>query len=120
LISKSSGRHRRRAARCLERKERNQGKINETTIGVLKTTAMGGLFVLPPVLLFYLLLSEALNLIVALATPIAYLFPEGTFEKVEFPVILGLVLVLVCKLIRRLNNNKYKIQVLRTMKNRNR
>jgi hypothetical protein len=68
---------------------------------------MGGLFVLPPVLLFYLLLSEALNLIVALATPIAYLFPEGTFEKVEFPVILGLVLVLVCKLMRRLNNNKY-------------
>ena len=60
----------------------------------LKTTALGGLFVLLPVLLLYLLLSEALDLIVALATPIADLFPEGTFEKVEFPVIVGLILIL--------------------------
>ena len=60
----------------------------------LKTTAMGGLFVLLPVLLLYLLLSEALDLIVALATPIADLFPQGTFEKVEFPVIVGLILIL--------------------------
>ncbi len=55
---------------------------------------MGGLFVLLPILLLYLLLSEALDLIVALATPIADLFPEGTFEKVEFPVIVGLILIL--------------------------
>ncbi len=55
---------------------------------------MGGLFVLLPVLLLYLLLSEALDLIVALATPIADLFPQGTFEKVEFPVIVGLILIL--------------------------
>jgi hypothetical protein len=50
---------------------------------------MGGLFVLLPILLLYLLLAEALDLIVALATPIADLFPEGTFGKVEFPVIFG-------------------------------
>ena len=55
---------------------------------------MGGLFVLLPILLLYLLLAEALDLIVALATPIADLFPEGTFGKVEFPVIFGLVLTL--------------------------
>jgi len=60
----------------------------------LKTTAMGGLFVLLPILLLYLLLAEALDLIVALATPIADLFPEGTFGKVELPVIFGLVLIL--------------------------
>ena len=60
----------------------------------LKTTAMGGLFVLLPILLLYLLLSEALDLIVALATPIADLFPKATFEKVEFPVIVGLILIL--------------------------
>lgn len=60
----------------------------------LKTTAMGGLFVLLPVLLLYLLLVEALDLIVALATPIADLFPKATFEKVEFPVIVGLILIL--------------------------
>ena len=60
----------------------------------LKTTAMGGLFVLLPILLLYLLLAEALDLIVVLATPIADLFPEGTFGKVEFPVIVGLILIL--------------------------
>ena len=60
----------------------------------LKTTALGGLFVLLPVLLLYLLLSEALDLIVALATPIADLFPGGTFDKIEFPVIVGLILIL--------------------------
>ena len=60
----------------------------------LKTTAMGGLFVLLPILLLYLLVAEALGLIVALATPIAALFPKATFEKVEFPVIVGLILIL--------------------------
>jgi uncharacterized membrane protein len=63
-------------------------------IEFLKTTAMGGLFVLLPILLLYLLLAEALGLIVALATPIADLFPEGTFGKVEFPAIVGLILIL--------------------------
>ena len=50
----------------------------------LKTTAMGGLFVLLPVLLLYLLLSEALDLIVALATPIADLFPGGPSIRSSF------------------------------------
>jgi len=56
---------------------------------------MGGLFVLLPVLLLYLVLSEALDLIVTLAGPIADLFPAGTFDKVEYPVIVGLVLILI-------------------------
>jgi len=55
---------------------------------------MGGLFVLLPILLFYLMLSEALDMVVALATPIADLFPVGAFDKVEFPVIVGLILIL--------------------------
>jgi uncharacterized membrane protein len=59
----------------------------------LKTTALGGLFVLLPLLLLYLLLSEALELVVALATPIADLFPKGTFDKFEHPVLMGLVLI---------------------------
>ena len=54
---------------------------------------MGGLFVLLPVLLLYLLLSEALDMVVAIATPIADLFPAGTFDKIEFPVIVGLILI---------------------------
>ena len=59
----------------------------------LKTTALGGLFVLLPVLLLYLVIAEALELVVALATPIADLFPEGTFDKVTSPVILALILI---------------------------
>jgi uncharacterized membrane protein len=60
----------------------------------LKTSALGGLFVLLPLLLFYLLLSEALQAIVALATPIADLFPKEWFDKVEAPVVVALILIL--------------------------
>jgi uncharacterized membrane protein len=62
-------------------------------IEFLKTTAFGGLFVVLPVLLFALLISEILELIVALATPIADLFPEGTFDEVAHPVFWALVLL---------------------------
>ena len=61
----------------------------------LKTCAMGGLLVLLPLLLLYLVLAEAVQFIVALATPIADLFPAGTFDKVEHPVLLALLLLLV-------------------------
>ena len=61
----------------------------------VKTTALGGLFVLLPVLLLYLLLSEALSLIIALATPIADLFPKGTFDQIKFPVLMALILIIV-------------------------
>ena len=62
-------------------------------IEFLKTTALGGLFVLLPVLLLYLLLSEALDMIVALATPIADLFPKGTFDQIKSPVLMALILI---------------------------
>ncbi|MBW1725925.1 MAG: hypothetical protein JRJ33_11375 [Deltaproteobacteria bacterium] len=47
----------------------------------LRTTALGGLFVLLPLLLLYLLLSEALGLIVVLAGPIADLFPKASLGR---------------------------------------
>jgi uncharacterized membrane protein len=59
----------------------------------LKTTVIGGLFVLLPVLLLYMLLAEALQLLVALATPIADLFPKGFFAKVNAPVLIALILI---------------------------
>ena len=59
----------------------------------LKTTALGGLFVLLPLILFYLLLAELLQLVVVLATPIADLFPKGTFDQLNMPVLLGLILI---------------------------
>jgi uncharacterized membrane protein len=60
----------------------------------LKTTALGGLFVLLPLLLLYLLLSEALGLIVVLAEPIADLFPKATFDDIKYPVAVGLGLIM--------------------------
>ena len=59
----------------------------------LKTTALGGLFVLLPLILFYLLLAEMLELVVALATPIADLFPKETFDHVKAPVLMALILI---------------------------
>lgn len=61
----------------------------------LKTSALGGLLVLLPVLLLFLILTEAVQLIVALATPIADLFPAGTFDNIEHPVLLALLLLLL-------------------------
>ena len=60
----------------------------------LKTTALGGLFVILPVLLLYLLLAEAIDLIIMVATPIADLFPAGTFDGLEFPGVLALLLLM--------------------------
>ncbi len=61
----------------------------------MKTTALGGLFVLLPLLLLYLVLSEALDLVVAVATPIADMFPADTFAHEKYPVIIALLLLLV-------------------------
>ena len=63
----------------------------------LKATTLGGLFVLLPVVLLFKLLGEASKLVVALAAPIADLFPKGTFDEVKFPLVIAvLVLVAVC------------------------
>ena len=59
----------------------------------IKTSLIGGLFVLLPLILLYLLLDEMLQLVVMLATPIADLFPEGTFERINAPVLIGLILI---------------------------
>lgn len=59
----------------------------------LKMTAAGGLMVLLPVLLLCLLLAEMLQLIVALANPIAGMLAEGGLEKAANPVLVALVLL---------------------------
>ena len=65
----------------------------KSIIEFLKTSLIGGLFVLLPLILFYLLLAEMLELVVMLATPIADLFPEGTFDRVKAPVVMALILI---------------------------
>ena len=59
----------------------------------LKTSLIGGLFVLLPLVLFYLLLAEMLELVVALATPIADLFPAETFDQIKAPVLIAGILI---------------------------
>ena len=59
----------------------------------LKTTAVGGLFVVLPVLLLYLLLGEILGLVIGLATPIADLFPKGTFDNLTAPFPVAVILI---------------------------
>ena len=61
--------------------------------GFLKTTALGGILVLLPLLLFYLMFVEILQLVVALAIPIADLFPKKLMEQVNFPVLVALILI---------------------------
>jgi len=64
-----------------------------TFIEFLKTTISGGLFVLLPIMLFVLMLGEILQLMVGLATPIADLFPKGSFDQAKFPVLIALILI---------------------------
>ena len=59
-----------------------------------KTSLIGGLFVLLPLVLFYLLLAELLEVVVLLATPIADLFPAGTFDEVKAPVVIAVLLII--------------------------
>jgi uncharacterized membrane protein len=60
----------------------------------LKTCLLGGLFVLLPLLLFYLLFSGVMGIVVALATPIADLSPGGTFDKLSRPVVVAMLLLI--------------------------
>jgi len=59
----------------------------------VKTCLLGGLFVLLPLLIFYMLLNELVEVVVALATPIADLFPEHTFDLLGDPLIIAIVLL---------------------------
>ena len=65
----------------------------------VKSTLVGGFFILLPLLLVAILLGEMLDVVVGLATPIADLFPEGTFEDVEAPVVVAVALILLASFV---------------------
>lgn len=65
----------------------------------LKTTIIGGLFVLLPIILLYLALCETLGVLVLLATPIADLIIPGHLEETQFPVLVALVLLVLISFI---------------------
>jgi len=58
-----------------------------------KTTVIGGLFVLLPVLLLYLMLAQALPMVIALAEPLALLLPEGALDQGKAKVLMALLLI---------------------------
>lgn len=61
----------------------------------IKTTLLGGLLVLLPLMLFFLLIDELFGLVVALATPIADLFPNGMFDNLQTPVLIAVLLIVM-------------------------
>ena len=48
-----------------------------------------------PLAVCYLLASEMLGVVVALATPLADFFPEAWFQRIDAPVVVALLLLLV-------------------------
>lgn len=62
-------------------------------MNIVKTSVLGGLGVLLPLLLFWLMMDDILALVVGLATPIADLFPQETFEHLNFPAVVAAALI---------------------------
>ena len=59
----------------------------------LKTSLSGGILVLLPLVMLYLLLDEIIEILIALATPIADLFPGELFDNLKLPGVIALVLL---------------------------
>ena len=69
----------------------------------VKTTILGGLFVLLPIMLLWIGLVEIGGLLVVMATPIANIlanwFPQGYFDNLALPGVSALVLIAVASLV---------------------
>ena len=63
-------------------------------LNFIKTTIIGGLFVLLPVILLYLALSEAGEMLVVMASPIADLLFPGRFEDIKSPILIAIPLLI--------------------------
>ena len=69
--------------------------MQKQILSFVKAATLGGLFILLPVVLIVRLLAEAMDLAVAVATPIADLFPQGTLDDSKFPRLLAVGLIVV-------------------------
>ena len=58
-----------------------------------KSSAAGGLLIVLPLLLIYMLIVEVMGVLVVLATPIVDIFPEGTFGELHAPELLAIVIL---------------------------
>jgi uncharacterized membrane protein len=74
--------------------------LSDTVMGMknfldfVKTSLLGGLLVLLPIVLFYLMASELLGAVVALATPLADLLLPESLEASEAPLLVAIALIL--------------------------
>ena len=65
----------------------------------LKTTLLGGLFLLLPIMLLWVGLQEIGGLLVAMATPIADMLPGEMFEDLLAPGVVALVLIVAASFV---------------------
>ena len=63
-------------------------------IKFIKSSVVNGLAILIPLVLLYLAIKEIIALVVSIATPIADLFPTGTFDHVRETEIIAALLIL--------------------------
>ena len=65
----------------------------------LKTTLLGGLFILLPLMLLWIGLKEIGGLLVEMATPIADIFPASVFDNLAAPGVVAILLIVGTSLI---------------------
>ena len=65
----------------------------------LKTTLLGGLFVLLPLMLLWIGLDEIGGLLVAMATPIADMLPGRIFEDLPAPAFAAIILIVAASFV---------------------
>ena len=63
-------------------------------INFLKSALVNGLVILLPVVLVFLAIKEIFGLLVGIATPIADLFPAGTFDHIKETEIIAVLLIM--------------------------
>lgn len=74
-------------------------RVMRTVVEFIKSSLLGGLFVLLPVSLLYILVLEIFDIAIAVATPITLLFPAGQFDDSKFPELLAILLIVGASLI---------------------
>ena len=65
----------------------------------LKTTLLGGLFLLLPIMLLWVGLQEIGGLLVSMATPIADMLPKKIFEDLLAPGVVALILIVAASFV---------------------
>ena len=63
-------------------------------INFIKSAVVNGLVILIPLVLVLVAIREVFSLMISFATPIADMFPEGTFDNVKETEIISLLLIL--------------------------